>query len=172
MSSSKSASRQPSVSKSNRHTRFNQIVRTLSGNTQTYKLDDIDHHHKINPRRKDFYKERYVFKTPYSTDNLAYQPNNPGESWTTPEEYKKAVAEKREEEFNFGRKWTVHAVKDDEVSICSMITGICKTISKTMFSNFFWEKTPIVGDTVTVKKGGKRTQKKRKFNTRKRRPKV
>lgn len=62
MSSSKSAlksSRQPSVSKSNRHTRFNQIVRTLSGNTQTYKLDDIDQHHKNIPGEKIFIGTRF-----------------------------------------------------------------------------------------------------------------
>jgi hypothetical protein len=59
MSSSKSAFRQPPVSKNNRHTRFNQIVRTLSGNTQTYKLDDIDQHHKNIPDEKVFIGTRF-----------------------------------------------------------------------------------------------------------------
>jgi hypothetical protein len=91
--------------------------------------------------------------------------------WQSNKEFKKALAEKREEEINFERNWTIDAVKDDEVSICSMITGICKTISKTIFSKLFWKK-PVENTTVTVQRGGKRTQKKRKFNTRKRRPKV
>jgi hypothetical protein len=169
MHSSKSTSRQPSVSKKN--FRFDPLVRTLSGNTQTYQLHNINRHHKINPRRKGFYRKEFQFKPRYSTDKLAYQPNNPGEGWTTREEFKKALAEKREEEFNFERKWSIKAVKDDEVTICSMITGICKTISKTIFSKLFWKK-PVENTTVTVQRGGKRTQKKRKFNTRKRRPKV
>ena len=173
MHSSKSAfksSRQPSVSKKIKKLGFNRFVRTLSGNTQTYKLDDIDRHHKINPRRKGFYRNAFQFEPRYSTDNLAYQPNNPGEGWTTREEFENAVAEKREETLIYGN-WSVDSVKDDEVSICNRIADVCKTISKRLFKYFF-KKPPIAGDTVTVKRGGKRTQKKRKFNTRKRRPKV
>ena len=90
--------------------------------------------------------------------------------WQSDIEYKKAVAEKREETLKYGN-WSVDVVKDDEVTICSMITGICKTISKTIFRKLFWKK-PVENTTVTVQRGGKRTQKKRKFNTRKRRPKV
>jgi hypothetical protein len=161
--------RQPSVSKSNLS--FNPLVRTLSGKPEIVRLDDIDRHHKSNPRKKGFYRQKFVFKSPYSTDKLAYQPVNTEESWTTTEEYKTAVAEKREEEFNFGRKWNVDAVKDDDVTICDMITNLCTTMTKKMFSKLFG-KNPVENTTVTLQRGGKRTQKKRKFNTRKRRPKV
>jgi hypothetical protein len=174
MSLSKSAlksSRPHSISKKIKKLGFDPVVRTLSGNIQTYKLYDIDRHHKINPRRKGFYRKEFQFEPRYSTDKLAYQPVNTEECWTTSEEFEKAVAEKREEEFNFGRKWNVDAVKGDKVSICDMITNLCTTMTKKVFSKLFWKK-PVENTTVTVQRGGKRTQKKRKFNTRKRRPKV
>lgn len=88
MSSRKSAlnqSRPHSVSKSNLS--FNPFVRTLSGNTEIVRLDDIDRHHTSNPRKKGFYRQKFVFKSPYSTNKLAYQPVNPEESWTTSEEF-------------------------------------------------------------------------------------
>ena len=121
------------------------------------------------PRIKNQYKQPYTgFKHRYSRSKRALQQKFM--KWQTDIEYKKAVAEKREETLIYGN-WSVESVKDDEVSICNRIADVCKTISKTMFSKLFWKK-PIAGDTVTVQRGGKRTQKKRKFNTRKRRPKV
>lgn len=170
MHSSKSASRQPSVSKNNRHTSFNRFVRTLSDSPEDVDLEVMVKNQENQPRIKNQYKQPYTgFKHRYSRSKRALPQILM--KWQSNIEFKKALAEKREEEFNFERKWSIKAVKDDEVTICSMITGICKTISKTIFSKLFWKK-PVENTTVTVQRGGKRTQKKRKFNTRKRRPKV
>lgn len=173
MHSSKSAlksSRQPSVSKKIKKLGFDPVVSTLSDSPEDINIKDMVKNQENQPRIKNQYKQQFTgYKYPYSRSKRALPQNLM--KWQSNIEFKNAVAEKREEEFNFGRKWSVHAVKNDEVSICSMITGICQTISKTMFSKLFWKK-PVENTTVTVQRGGKRTQKKRKFNTRKRRPKV
>ena len=173
MHSSKSAfksSRQPSVSKKIKKLDFDPVVSTLSDSPEDVDLEDMVKNQENQPRIKKQYKQQFTgYKYPYSRSKRALPQFLM--KWQSNIEFKKALAEKREEEFNFERKWSIKAVKDDEVTICSMITGICKTISKRLF-NFFFKKTPMVGDIVTVQRGGKRTQKKRKFNTRKRRPKV
>ena len=164
------SSRQPSVSKRNRDTRFDPVVSTLSDSSEDVFLDDMVKNQETQPRIKNQYKQPYTgFKHRYSRSKRALQQEFM--KWQSDIEFKNAVAEKREEEFNFGRKWNVDAVKDDGVTICDMITNLCTTISKTIFGKLFWKK-PVINTTVTVKRGGKRTQKKRKFNTRKRRPKV
>ena len=164
------SSRQPSISKNNRHTRFNRFVRTLSDSPEEVDLEYMVKNQENQPRIKNQYKQPYTgFKHRYSRSKRALQQILM--KWQSNIEFKKALAEKREEEFNFERKWSIKAVKDDKVSICNRIADVCKTISKRLF-NFFFKKTPMVGDIVTVQRGGKRTQKKRKFNTRKRRPKV
>jgi hypothetical protein len=166
------SSRQPSVSKRNKKLGFNPVVSTLSDSSEDVELEDMVKNQENQTRIKNQYKQQYTgFKYPYSRSQRALQQEFV--KWQSDIEYKKAKAEKREEEFNYGRKWTVDAVKDEDdgVTICSMLTGLCKTISKTIFGKLFWKK-PVINTTVTVKRGGKRTQKKRKFNTRKRRPKV
>jgi hypothetical protein len=52
MSSSKSASRQPSVSKNNRHTSFNRFVRTLSDSPEDVDLEVMVKNQENQPRIK------------------------------------------------------------------------------------------------------------------------
>jgi len=135
MSSSKSASRQPSVSKNNRHTSFNRFVRTLSDSPEDVDLEVMVKNQENQPRIKNQYKQPYTgFKHRYSRSKRALPQILM--KWQTDIEYKKAVGEKREETLIYGN-WSVESVKDDEVSICNRIADVCKTISKRLFKFFF-----------------------------------
>jgi hypothetical protein len=160
-----SRSSTPSVSKT-KNFRFGRLVRTLSPNEEEVPLDEIEEFHQMIPRNKNRYKPTFPWRTQYSSSNRAL----PQElmEWQTRDEYHNAVGEKRDEAIRNGYKWSVDAVSDDlqTVTVSNLENPEeSKTISTTYFDGI-----PIVGALykkitgLLFRKGGKRTQKKRRTN--------
>ena len=149
-----------------RGVRFDDRVSALSSNEDTVSLTDMEKYNKENPRQSNLhYRSPYPRAKPYSLSSRALAQESM--KWQTREEYVLAREEKQQEHINAGYRWSVDAVSDDfqTVTICNLENPKeCETVSTREFKYF-----PIVGEIYNkiryiLGKGGKRTQKKRRTN--------